>query len=70
MPVTFTRVAAEGLHRELVNMGVIGCEAIEGTTLHSLALRILMRNHVLQATGRTPLPLACACSNSSILVNI
>jgi superfamily I DNA/RNA helicase len=57
LPVTFTRVAAEDLHRELVGMGVPGCEDIKGTTLHSLAMRILMRNHVLHATGRTPRPL-------------
>jgi superfamily I DNA/RNA helicase len=57
LPVTFTRVAAEDLHRELVGMGVPGCENLQGTTLHSLAMRILMRNHVLHATGRTPRPL-------------
>jgi DNA helicase II / ATP-dependent DNA helicase PcrA len=57
LPVTFTRVAAEDLHRELVGMGVEGCEDIEGVTLHSLAMRILMRQHVLEATGRTPRPL-------------
>ena len=57
LPVTFTRVAAEDLHRELVGMGVRGCEALEGMTLHSLALRMLMRNHVLGATGRIPRPL-------------
>lgn len=57
LPVTFTRVAAEDLHRELVGMGVEGCEEIEGVTLHSLAMRILMRQHVLEATGRTPRPL-------------
>lgn len=57
LPVTFTRVAAEDLHRELVGMGVAGCNKLSGTTLHSLALRILMRNHVLDATGRTPRPL-------------
>lgn len=57
LPVTFTRVAAEDLHRELVGMGVEGCDKLRGTTLHSLALRILMRNHVLAATGRTPRPL-------------
>jgi superfamily I DNA/RNA helicase len=57
LPVTFTRVAAEDLHRELVGMGVPGCDDLEGVTLHSLALRILMRNHVLGATGRTPRPL-------------
>ena len=57
LPVTFTRVAAEDLHRELVGMDVNRCEKIEGTTLHSLALRILMREHALVATGRTPRPL-------------
>lgn len=57
LPVTFTRVAAEDLHRELVGMGVAGCDALQGVTLHSLALRMLMRNHVLAATGRTARPL-------------
>jgi len=57
LAVTFTRVAAEDLHRELVGMRVPGCEALNGVTLHSLALRILMRNHVLGATGRIPRPL-------------
>lgn len=57
LPVTFTRVAAEDLHRELVGMGVPGCDHLEGVTLHSLALRMLMRNHVLGATGRVPRPL-------------
>ncbi len=57
LPVTFTRVAAEDLHRELVGMEVEGCHRLRGTTLHSLALRTLMRNHVLAATGRTPRPL-------------
>ena len=57
LPVTFTRVAAEDLHRELVGMGVPGCDQLAAVTLHSLALRMLMRNHVLGATGRTPRPL-------------
>jgi len=57
LPVTFTRVAAEDLHRELVGMQVPGCEGLEGKTLHSLALRTLMRHHVLTATGRVPRPL-------------
>lgn len=57
LPVTFTRVAAEDLHRELVGMGVPGCDNLEGVTLHSLTLRMLMRNHVLGATGRVPRPL-------------
>lgn len=57
LPVTFTRVAAEDLHRELVGMNVAGCEDLQGMTLHGLSFRILMRNHVLGATGRTPRPL-------------
>ena len=57
LPVTFTRVAAGDLHRELVGMGVPGCEQMKGVTLHSLALQMLSRNHVLEATGRIPRPL-------------
>ncbi|CAN7159688.1 UvrD-helicase domain-containing protein [Phyllobacterium sp. LjRoot231] len=57
LPVTFTRIAAEDLHRELVGMDVPGSEQLKAVTLHSLALRVLMRNHVLDATGRTPRPL-------------
>jgi DNA helicase-2/ATP-dependent DNA helicase PcrA len=57
LPVTFTRVAAEDLHRELIGMGTPGCEHLNGVTLHSLSLRMLMRNHVLAATGRVARPL-------------
>lgn len=57
LPVTFTRVAAEDLHRELVGMNVSNCDKLNGTTLHSLALKILMQNHALVATGRKPRPL-------------
>jgi DNA helicase II / ATP-dependent DNA helicase PcrA len=57
LAVTFTRVAAEDLHRELVSLGVPGAAALSGRTLHSLAMTILMRNRVLTALGRTPRPL-------------
>lgn len=57
LPVTFTRVAAEDLHRELSGMGVPGCDQLNGVTLHSLAMKVLMRNHVLDATGRKARPL-------------
>ena len=57
LPVTFTRVAAENLHRELIDLGVPGCNELKGVTLHSLALQILMRNHVLNSMNRTPRPL-------------
>ncbi|RWA97591.1 UvrD-helicase domain-containing protein [Mesorhizobium sp.] len=54
LPVTFTRIAAEDLHRELVSMDVAGSASLRGVTLHSLAMRMLMRRHVLGATGRIP----------------
>jgi DNA helicase-2/ATP-dependent DNA helicase PcrA len=57
LAVTFTRVAAEDLHRELVSLGVGGADQLNGKTLHSLAMSILMRNHVLAVLGRTPRPL-------------
>ena len=57
LAVTFTRVAAEDLHRELVTLHVPGANALNGRTLHSLAMTILMRAHVLIALGRTPRPL-------------
>jgi DNA helicase II / ATP-dependent DNA helicase PcrA len=57
LAVTFTRVAAEDLHRELQKLDVPGCENLEGQTLHGLAMRILSRQHVLKSLGRTPRPL-------------
>lgn len=57
LPVTFTRVAAEDLHRELVNMGTQGCEQLRGSTLHSLGMFILGRANVLASTGRIARPL-------------
>jgi DNA helicase II / ATP-dependent DNA helicase PcrA len=57
LAVTFTRVAAEDLHRELATLGVSGANALNGRTLHSLAMTILMRQHVLAALGRIPRPL-------------
>ena len=57
LAVTFTRVAAEDLHRELQQLDVPGCEDLEGVTLHGVAMRILARQHVLNNLGRTPRPL-------------
>jgi DNA helicase II / ATP-dependent DNA helicase PcrA len=57
LAVTFTRVAAEDLHRELATLGVPGADTLNGRTLHSLAMTILMRQHVLAALGRIPRPL-------------
>ncbi len=57
LAVTFTRVAAEDLHRELSSMDVQGADGLSGRTVHSLAMSILLRNHVLPTLGRTPRPL-------------
>ena len=57
LAVTFTRVAAEDLHRELAKCGTPGAALLRGQTLHSLAMAILMRNHVLTVLGRVPRPL-------------
>jgi DNA helicase-2/ATP-dependent DNA helicase PcrA len=57
LAVTFTRVAAEDLHRELASLGVPGADELNGRTLHSLAMALLMRQHVLAALGRVPRPL-------------
>jgi superfamily I DNA/RNA helicase len=57
LPVTFTKVAAENLHRELTNMKVPGCEELRGSTLHSLGMRVLSRQNVLAVTGRVARPL-------------
>jgi DNA helicase II / ATP-dependent DNA helicase PcrA len=57
LPVTFTKVAAEDLHRELINMGVPRCEQIRGSTLHSLRMRVLSLQNVLVVTGRVARPL-------------
>jgi ATP-dependent DNA helicase UvrD/PcrA len=57
LPVTFTNVAAEDLQREMLQIGVPGCENIRGSTLHSLCMRMLSRESVMQTVGRTPRPL-------------
>jgi DNA helicase II / ATP-dependent DNA helicase PcrA len=57
LPVTFTKVAAEDLHRELVNMNIAGCEQIRGSTLHALGMRVLSLQNVLAVTGRVARPL-------------
>lgn len=54
LALTFTRVGAEDLHRELVSLTVDGAGQLAGRTLHSLAMSMVMRNHVLTTLGRTP----------------
>src|ERR1051325_2811821 len=55
--VTFTRTAAHDLRKELMNLGVQGAEQVKAGTLHSFCFRILVRDSVLEITGRTPRPL-------------
>lgn len=57
LPVTFTNVAAEDLQREMMRVGIPGCEDIRGSTLHALGMKILGRRNVLEATGRIARPL-------------
>lgn len=66
LPVTFTRVAADDLHRELLQLQVAGCDRLHGRTLHSLALNILSRQHVLASVGRKAHPLTRFEENAMI----
>lgn len=55
--VTFTRVAADDLQRELNRLGLPQGEHVTKGTLHSLCFSILNRRHVLAITQRVPRPL-------------
>jgi superfamily I DNA/RNA helicase len=54
LAITFTRTAAHDLKTEISSLGIEGAEAVHTRTLHSHALRILMREGVLEQTGRNP----------------
>jgi DNA helicase II / ATP-dependent DNA helicase PcrA len=55
--VTFTRVAAAGLVKELGELGIEGCEDINAGTLHSFCFRTLKRQEVFEFLGRVARPL-------------
>jgi DNA helicase-2/ATP-dependent DNA helicase PcrA len=57
LAVTFTRVAAADLVKEIGGLGIEGCDKIHAGTLHSLCFSILNRQDVLQFSGRVPRPL-------------
>lgn len=57
LAVTFTRIAAEDIRRELHSLDVAGAAEIEARTLHSLAMKILRQQHVMDALGRTTRPM-------------
>lgn len=54
---TFTRTAAHDLKKELLKLGVAGAEEVRAGTLHSFCFGILMKDAVLEITGRHPRPL-------------
>ena len=55
--ITFTRVAAAGLVKELALLGIAGCQDIAAGTLHSFCFEILNRENVFDFLGRIPRPL-------------
>src|SRR5690242_15209786 len=57
LAVTFTRTAASNLVKELKDLGVVGCENIHASTLHSYCFSILTRSDVFQFLGRGARPL-------------
>jgi len=54
LAITFTRTAAQDLRTEISSLGIEGADEVHARTLHSHALRILMREGVLEQTGRNP----------------
>lgn len=54
LAITFTRTAAHDLKTEISSLGIEGASEVHARTLHSHALRILMREGVLEQTGRNP----------------
>ncbi|MEX0628512.1 MAG: UvrD-helicase domain-containing protein, partial [Cucumibacter sp.] len=57
LAITFTRIAAEDIGRELHALDVDGADQVDARTLHSLAMSILRRQHVIQALGRHTRPM-------------
>lgn len=55
--VTFTRVSAADLERELDRLGLTRAHLVAKGTLHSLCFGLLHRGHVFQFTARVPRPL-------------
>ncbi len=66
LAVTFTRVAAASLVKELKALNVPGCEKIRAGTLHSFCFRLMNRREVFEVTGRVPRPLV-TFSQSGVL---
>jgi superfamily I DNA/RNA helicase len=54
LAITFTRTAAKDLKDDISNLTVAGSERVTAQTLHSHALSILMKEQVIEHTGRKP----------------
>jgi superfamily I DNA/RNA helicase len=54
LAITFTRTAAADLKKEIVNIGVSGCEKIEVRTIHSHAMLLLIKSETKIFTQRLP----------------
>ncbi|MDW9449484.1 AAA family ATPase [Sinorhizobium meliloti] len=54
LAITFTRVPAENLYRELQKLATPGCEELQGPILDGLAMRILPQKHVLEVVSTLP----------------
>lgn len=52
--VTFSRIAALDIKKELLESGFKGSEKIRAQTLHSFCFSILHKEGVIQSTGRDP----------------
>jgi len=55
--LTFTRIAARDLKRQLLNLGQPQAEFVRSGTLHSVAFSILANERVIQQMNREPRPL-------------
>jgi superfamily I DNA/RNA helicase len=58
LAITFTRMSAADLVRDIRSLGVAGSDDVRASTLHSECFRILGKNAVITITGRHPRPLA------------
>lgn len=58
LAVTFTRMSAADLVRDIRSLGVPGADDVRASTLHSECFRILATNAVITITGRHPRALA------------
>ena len=65
--VTYTRLAAGELKRDLRGMAVEGSEQIEASTLHSFAFKILQQEDAISELGRHPRP--CFSSEIKVMEN-